>query len=80
MVLLTLHFGGNKILGLTGTSAEKDKLRTTIIFNAFVFCQVSFPRFKKFFTLLSYHCIHALNHSDEGRPDDLSRSRTLEFC
>lgn len=39
-VLLALNFGGNKILGLSGTTAENDALRNTIIFNAFVYCQV----------------------------------------
>lgn len=40
VILLTLNYAGNQILGLTGTKAEKDLMRNTIIFNAFVFCQV----------------------------------------
>ncbi|XP_024382480.1 calcium-transporting ATPase 8, plasma membrane-type [Physcomitrium patens] len=40
VVLLTLNFAGNKILGLTGPDKERDLLRTTIIFNSFVFCQI----------------------------------------
>jgi len=61
VVLLVLDFGGNKILGLKGTHDEKEKLRTTIIFNAFVFCQVSLFRFPIFFTLV---ISMLLNHFD----------------
>ncbi|KAG0623275.1 hypothetical protein M758_3G161600 [Ceratodon purpureus] len=39
VVLLTLNFAGNKILGIEN-EPNHERLRTTIIFNAFVFCQV----------------------------------------
>lgn len=40
IVLLILTYKGIEILGLKGTHAEKVLERNTIIFNAFVFCQV----------------------------------------
>jgi Ca2+-transporting ATPase len=40
VVLLTLTYSGISILGLEGPRAEQDLMRNTIIFNAFVFCQL----------------------------------------
>ena len=52
-VLLVLNFGGNKILGIENEH-NHNVLRTTIIFNSFVFCQVSFEIFcRGYFTLQS---------------------------
>ncbi|KAG0628831.1 hypothetical protein M758_1G055700 [Ceratodon purpureus] len=39
VVLLVLNFAGNRILDIEN-EPDMDRLRTTIIFNAFVFCQV----------------------------------------
>jgi Ca2+-transporting ATPase len=40
VVLLTLTYAGIGLLGLQGTRADQDLMRNTIIFNAFVFCQL----------------------------------------
>lgn len=54
-VLLVLNFGGNKILGIEN-EPDHDKLRTTIIFNAFVFCQVRF-----YILYLGYFTLHSIS-------------------
>jgi hypothetical protein len=62
-VLLALNFGGNKILGLNGTTAQNDALRNTIIFNAFVYCQVC----KSLLSILKYGLIISLESHDCGQ-------------
>jgi Ca2+-transporting ATPase len=41
IILLVLNYSGTKILKLSGTSDQQMLVKNTIIFNAFVFCQVS---------------------------------------
>jgi hypothetical protein len=54
-VLLILTFKGNDILNLKhDNTGRADKVRNTVIFNAFVFCQVSLQiQFLYTFSLLS---------------------------
>jgi magnesium-transporting ATPase (P-type) len=40
IVFMTFNFAGKKILKLSGTSDEQTLMNNTVIFNAFVFCQV----------------------------------------
>jgi Ca2+-transporting ATPase len=40
IVLMILNFAGIKILKLSGTHDHKTLVKNTIIFNAFVFCQL----------------------------------------
>jgi Ca2+-transporting ATPase len=40
IVFMTFNFVGKKILKLSGTSDEQTLMNNTVIFNAFVFCQV----------------------------------------
>jgi hypothetical protein len=41
IILLVLNYSGIKILKLSGTHDQQMLVKNTIIFNAFVFCQVS---------------------------------------
>jgi hypothetical protein len=41
IVLLVLNYSGTKILKLSGAPDQQMLVKNTIIFNAFVFCQVS---------------------------------------
>lgn len=68
VVLLTLDFAGNSILKLAPNDGPTDRsllkddelprdvLRTTIIFNAFVFCQVRFHFFLFWILIYSFLC------------------------
>jgi Ca2+-transporting ATPase len=40
IILLVLNYSGTKILKLSGTSDQQMLVKNTIIFNAFVFCQL----------------------------------------
>jgi hypothetical protein len=61
IILLVLNYSGTKILKLSGTSDQQMLVKNTIIFNAFVFCQVSI--FILFFAVENFSCWHPIRTS-----------------